>query len=330
MPQFAKWFVTMLSLGLTACSTSQQFSFTRLGQTFDQNTGQLSNPWEPPKLSDGLALNYASSVATIFRCKFNGTRIGNEVAATVQVTLAALAGAGAAFDFGASAVAALGLSSAGIPQLQRIFMVQSRIDAYQDAVRLIEEAEIEYLAYNQYPSGSVLTQNGVTLFQRVTASIHLVEKTLGGRIPTLAETEKATEPMTQAGAVQTAPGAMPANNIPANGAPPTAQARIPRAAQTVSRDEFEKLQKQFITWKSEKTTTVPFVVALKQIDSSSLSDDQKQATLSKIIAVANLTDRVQPTVDDLNNFYQSPDASSAEKAALAAAANAALRSLPKK
>jgi hypothetical protein len=52
------------------------------------------------------------------------------------------------------------------------------------------------------------TQNGVTLFQRVTASIHLVEKTLGGRIPTLAETEKATEPMTQAGAVQTAPGAM--------------------------------------------------------------------------------------------------------------------------
>jgi hypothetical protein len=72
------------------------------------------------------------------------------------------------------------------------------------------------------------------------------------------------------------------------------------------------------------------VVALRQIDSSSLSDDQKQATLSTNIADAHLTGKVQPTVDDLNNFYQSPDASSADKTALAAAANAALLSLPKK
>jgi len=47
-------------------------------------------------LSDGLALNYASSVATALRAQFNGTRITNEVATTLQVTLAALAGAGAA------------------------------------------------------------------------------------------------------------------------------------------------------------------------------------------------------------------------------------------
>lgn len=318
----------MLALALPACSTAEKYSFTRLGQTVDQNTGQLLNPWEPPRLTDGLALNYASSVAAILRAKFNGTRVANEVAGTLQVTLAALAGAGAAFDFGASAVTALALSSAGIPQFERIFMVQGRIDAYQDAVRLIEEAEIEYLAYNQYPSSSVLTQNGVTLFQRVAASVHLVEKTLGGRIPTLADTEKATEPMTQAGAVQTAPGLKPANNIPANGAPPAAEARIPRAKQTVSREEFEKLQKELNDWKSNEPATVPFVAALRQIDSSSLSDDQKQATLSKIIAAANLTGKVQPTVDDLNNFYQSPDASSADKTALAAAANAAIRSLP--
>jgi hypothetical protein len=212
----------MLSFAVTACTTAEKYSFTRLGQTYDQNTGQLVNPAEPPKLSDGLALNFASSVATAFRAKFNGTRVANEVATTVQVTLAALAGAGAAFDFGSSAVAALGLSSAGIPQLQRIFMVQGRIDAYQDAVRLIEEAEIEYLALNQYPSSTILTQNGVTLFQRVTASIHLVEKTLGGRIPSLQDTEKATEPMTQAGAKATLPGSPAFNNLPANPRPAAA------------------------------------------------------------------------------------------------------------
>jgi len=327
MPQFAKWIVPMLSLALTACTTTDKYSFARLGQTFDQNTGQLINPSEPPKLSDGLALNYASSVASILRAKFNGARITNEVANTVQVTLAALAGAGAAFDFGASAVTALGLSSAGIPQLQRIFMAQGRIDAYQDAVRLIEEAEIEYLAFNQYPSGTVLTQNGVTLFQRVTATIHLVEKTLGGRIPSLADTEKATEPMTQAGAVQTAPGLMPANNIPANGPPAAVRLRSPRAPETVSTEEFKKLQLQLQNVKQHRIQIITFVDGLEKLDSS-LSAEQKRATFSKIIADANLTGKVEPDANSLNNFYQDPNTSAADREALSAAVKAALNNLP--
>jgi hypothetical protein len=323
MFHFNKWLVIMLSLTLAACTTEDQFSFTRLGQTVDPNNGRLINPSDAPRLSDGLALNYASSVASVLRARFNGARITNEVASTLQVTLAALAGAGAAFDFGASAVAALGLSSAGIPQLQRIFMAQGRIDAYQDAVKLIEETEIEYLAFNQYPSSTVLTQNGVTIFQRVTASIHLVEKTLGGRIPTLADTEKATEPMTQAGAVQTAPGLMPANNIPANGQPPVARPHSPRAPETVSGEDFRRIQSQLQKLKTQKIQIITFVVGLEQLDSS-LSAEQKRATFSKIIADANLTGKVEPDADSLNNFYQDPSTTAADREALSAALKAVL------
>lgn len=330
MPKFDKWIVIMLSLTLAACTTTEKFSFTRLGQTIDPNTGQLINPSEAPRLSDGLALNYASSVATALRAKFNGTRIANEVAGTLQVTLAAIAGAGAAFDFGSSAVAALGLSSAGIPQVQRIFMVQGRIEAYQDAVRLIEEAEIEYLAFNQSPSSTYLTQNGVTLFQRVSASVHLVEKTLGGRIPSLADTEKATEPMTQAGAVRTAPGLLPVNNIPANGTtPPVIQARAPRAAETVSRTKFETLKTRMEEVKKNKIQIVTFVGGLEKIVNSSLSQADQREVFSRIIAAANLTGKVEPDGDSLNNFYQGENASVAEKAALYAGLKAALGNLPK-
>jgi hypothetical protein len=328
MSQIAKWILITLALALPACTTAEKYSFTRLGQTVDPNTGQLLNPWEPPRLTDGLALNYASSVAAILRAKFNGTRVANEVAGTLQVTLAALAGAGAAFDFGASAVTALGLSSAGIPQFERIFMVQSRIDAYQDAVRLIEEAEIEYLAYNQYPSSSLLTQNGVTLFQRVTASVHLVEKTLGGRIPTLADTEKATEPMTRAGALQTAPGMQPANNIPANGNPPAAQVRIPRQPETISKNELDKLKAELADVKAHKIQILTFVDCLEQIDAA-LPEDQKSNTFAKIIAAAELTGKVDPDANSLNNFYQSPSTSAADREALSAAVKNAVKNLPK-
>jgi hypothetical protein len=217
MKQLPKWAALALGIALTACTTTDKYSFIRVEQTTDPNTGRLLLSPEAPVLSDGLALNYASSVASVLRSKFNGTRITNEVASTIQVTLAALAGAGAAFDFGASIVAGLALGSAGIPELQKIFDAKGRTEVFQDAVRLIEEAEIEYLSFNQNPSNTLLTQNGVTLFQRVTASIHLVEKTLAGRIPSLADTQKAVEPMSREGAVRTQVGAPAFNNIPANG-----------------------------------------------------------------------------------------------------------------
>jgi hypothetical protein len=304
----------MLSFAVTACTTAEKYSFTRLGQTYDQNTGQLVNPAEPPTLSDGLALNFASSVASVLRSKFNGTRIANEVANTVQVTLAALAGAGAAFDFGASAVTALGLSSAGIPQFQRIFMVQGRIDAYQDAVRLIEEAEIEYLAFNQYPSSTVLTQNGVTLFQRVTASIHLVEKTLGGRIPSLADTEKATEPMTQAGSIATLPGSPVFNNIPANPRLAAAVIHPLRNPETISSSEFGKLKQRLNNLENERPQFVEFLKYLRAINRDlSLSSEEKKGLFAAALSEAGITG-ISPSPNEMIDFFRT--ASDGDKGAL--------------
>ena len=144
----------------------------------------------------------------------------------MQVALAALAGAGAAFDYGASTVTALSLGSAGIPQLQQIFDAKGRAQTYQDAVRLIEEAEIEYLAHNPRPSDRELTPNGVTLFQRVSASIHVVEKTLAGNLPTVQDMRQATEPMTPIGALPFQAGDVPPNNISASAGIPLGKSEL--------------------------------------------------------------------------------------------------------
>jgi hypothetical protein len=210
-----KLHMVFLCFALTACTTIDKYSFIRYGQIPNQTNHQFEATAIPP-LSDVLALNYASSVASILRCKFYGARIAREISSTAQVALAAFAGAGAAFNYSASTVTALGLGSAGIPELQKIFDAKGRAQAYQDAVRLIEEAEIEYLSLNQKPSSVVLTQNGVTLFQRVTSSIHVVEKTLAGNLPSVDDMQKATERMSPEGAKKTLPGTPALNNIPAN------------------------------------------------------------------------------------------------------------------
>jgi hypothetical protein len=167
-------------------------------------------------LNDVLALNYSSSVVALLRAKYTGARITREISSTAQLGLAAAAAYGAAFDYSKSTLAVLGLASAGIPELQRIFGAKERAQIYQDAIRLIEEAQVEYLALNQQPSPHYLTQNGVTLLQRVTSSIHVVEKTLAGNLPTVEDMQKATEQMSRSGAKKTAPGDPVFNNRPAN------------------------------------------------------------------------------------------------------------------
>jgi hypothetical protein len=208
-----------LCFALTACTTTDKYSFIRYGQSVDPSTGQY-DARRDPVLTDVLALNYASSVAAILRAKYTGARITRELSSTAQIGLAAAAGYGAAFHYSASTLAILGLGSAGIPELQRLFGAKERAQTYQDAIRLIEEAEVEYLALNQRPSTTVLTQNGVTLFQRVTASIHVVEKALAGNLPSVADMQKATERMSETGATRTPAGATPSNLVPANGSAP--------------------------------------------------------------------------------------------------------------
>jgi hypothetical protein len=224
MSRPTNWVMFTLCFVVTGCATTDKYSFVRMGQT--PTAGQVSDFTQVPNLSDALALNYASSVATILRCKFNGARIAREVSSTAQVALAALGGAGAAFNYGASTVTGLALGSAGIPQLQQIFDAKGRAQAYQDAVRLIEEAEIEYLAHNPRPSDMGLTPNGVTLFQRVTASIHVVEKTLAGNLPTVQDMRQATEQMTPIGALPYQAGDVPPNNISASAGIPLGKSEL--------------------------------------------------------------------------------------------------------
>ncbi|MEY2537966.1 MAG: hypothetical protein QOG67_1706 [Verrucomicrobiota bacterium] len=212
----------VLCFALVGCATDK-YSFIRYGQSVDPSTGQY-DAMRVPVLTDVLALNYANSVVAILRAKYTGARITREISSTAQLGLAAASAYGAAFKYSASTLAVLGLGSAGIPELQRLFGAKERAQTYQDAIRLIEEAEVEYLSLNQKPSATELTQNGVTLFQRVTASIHVVEKALAGNLPSVDDMHKATERMTQNGAVATDAGAPAFNNRPANADNITAEA----------------------------------------------------------------------------------------------------------
>lgn len=188
----------LLALALGACATGDRYSF--MEYTEDPVRMGGPNALAPLVATDQLALKYSKTVAAILRSKATGTRIARNLSSSAQVALAGLAGANEAFNLSDSAIAVLGLGSAGIPQFQEIFDAKGRAECYTDAVRLIEEAQQEYWLHNQAPSNTHLTQNGVILVQRVQSSIHVVEKTLAGRLPTLLDMQQATARMSDQGA----------------------------------------------------------------------------------------------------------------------------------
>jgi len=288
-----------LSFALAACTTSDKYSFLHYGRTPAANATDL----ETPVLSDQLALLYASNVATILRSRFTGARITREISSSLQVILAGLAGAGAALSFGETTLAVLGLGSAGIPEFQGIFNAKGRAECYQDAVRLIEEAQIEYLAHNQQPSPSVLTQNAVTLFQRVTASLHVVEKTLTGHLPSVDDMQKATERMSKRGATPTAPG-VALNNLTANPRVQAAADREVREVETVSRAKYEELQEQIKAEQTRRGGNLNFVEAMRQLDRDPALQHKKTAVYAAILAEANLTGTVEPDANSMLKFFQ--------------------------
>jgi hypothetical protein len=307
---FSSSILAFLFFGFSGCATTDNYSFIRTAQTTDAS-GRVIDPTQVPDLSDALALNYASSVATILRCKFNGARIAREVSSTAQVALAALGGAAAAFNYSAKTVTALSLGSAGIPELQRIFDAKGRAQVYQDAVRLIEQAEIEYLALNQKPSNKVLTQNGVTLFQRVTSSIHVVEKTLAGTLPSVEDMQKATERMSTKGATPTKAGTPALNNIAANQRVEAAVSEPVREPQTISTAEFEALKAKMAILEAEKE----FVANIKKVERApNLTAEQKKQVYLDVLTNAGLEKNVEPDPNAINQFFSetaSPDQRSA-------------------
>src|SRR5688500_18503881 len=90
-----------LSLALAACTSTERYSFIGYGKRPSATGPNL----EAVVLNDQLALLYASNVATVLRCRFTGARITREISSSLQVILAGLAGAGAAFNFGKTTLA---------------------------------------------------------------------------------------------------------------------------------------------------------------------------------------------------------------------------------
>ena len=207
---------------MVGCSSADKFSFVE----YSRNPSQYDAPGAAPRwgATDQQALQFSSNVARLLRAKATGARMTRDVSNSLQVSMAALAGANSAFGFSDRSLAVLGLGSALIPDVQGIFNAQGRGDAYLDAVRLIETAQGAYMAHNQQPSATELTQNGATLIQRTQASVHVVEKVLSGRVPTIVDLEQATEAMSDVGAFETNPG--PAfNHIEPTGLGPTVEAQ---------------------------------------------------------------------------------------------------------
>jgi hypothetical protein len=144
------------------------------------------------QISDMDVMNYTDHVKSILRAKFTHARFARYTSATAQVLFGTAAGASAIFDGGTSTVATLALLSASMPELGNIFNAKARAETYQDAVRMIEDAEVDFLTEAGTPSSAVLTDSGIDLYRRVTTSIHVVEKAVVGQIPTLKEMQDAT------------------------------------------------------------------------------------------------------------------------------------------
>jgi hypothetical protein len=208
----------LVCIAFAACTT-QQYSYIQRAHQGTPKPGEIDYH-ATPALDDVVAINFANSVTMAMRSRLTGARISREVSNTLQIGLAAFGGAGAALGTSATTLTVLGLGSAGVPELQRIFNARDRAEAYRDAARLIDEAVLEYYSFNPSPREEQLTPNGVTLLHRTMAAIHMVEQSLTGQLPTLQDMAQATERMSAAGSVPHQQGDLPPNFINASGDAP--------------------------------------------------------------------------------------------------------------
>jgi hypothetical protein len=201
----------VLDFTLVACTSTDRTTFLNYGTP--SATAPLSRDelMVAPRVSDGLAINYANSVEIIMRCNSTHSRIAREVSATAQVGLAAFAGIGAAFDYSKTTLTALGLASAAIPQLQGIFNAKGRAEIYNQAADMIRDGVLEYYSHDTNPSSSAFTPNGLTLVKKVAAAISLVDTALVSQLPSQKQMQQAVEPMSSEGTTVQDPSAPPVN-----------------------------------------------------------------------------------------------------------------------
>lgn len=213
-----------LYLALAGCANTDKLTFFNYGVQPNPGAAAPEDPMTAPSVSDGLAVNYANSMQIVMRSNATGSRITREVAATAQVALAAFGGIGAAFNYSTTTLAALGLGSAGIPELQKIFNAKGRAEIYTQAADMIQDAVFDYYSHNPAPSSTDFTPNGLTLVKNVSAAVSLVENTLTGQLPSQRQMLQAVEGMSPEGTQRQNPRLAPVNSqtVRVKASPPAA------------------------------------------------------------------------------------------------------------
>lgn len=209
MPSLTRALIPLLCLVLGGCVNTDRTTFLNYGDS----TGNRQALMTAPSISDGLAVNYANSMQIVMRCNSTNSRITREVSATAQIGLAAFGGAGAALNYSRTAITVLGLGSAGIPQLQKLFDAKNRADVYNQAADMIQDGVFEYYENNPSPSPTLFTPNGLTLVKRVSSAISLVDGALVGHIPTVRQMQHAVESMSPRGTRKQVVGEPPVNAL---------------------------------------------------------------------------------------------------------------------
>lgn len=324
--KFTLFLASVLILGLSACS-SDPGTFL----TYTQQKSKASGNFDPekiPKRTDALALNYANRVEAMFRANATGARLTREGSDTTLAGLAAITGAAKSLAIGASGLSSMGMASGGIVALRTIFDTKGRATAYGEAAERIHAAIKDYGAYNlNTVSDEYLTPNGWTLANVAQANIDIVNKILNGHLPTPQALEQASEPMSPDGAKPQRTGATPRNNISGSGLTITAMlSRAPRAPETISKSEMERLVNERVIREAAKLKTIDFVADLRALARSSATDEEKKAAYREIVKKTNPVANVQPAPNDLNAYYQNK-ATSDETAALRKALQTQLEKL---
>lgn len=209
----AKWMMLALALAFAGCVGTDRTTFLNYGIPTSSTQPSREELMEAPRVSDGLAVNYANSIQVIMRCNSSRSRIVREVSATAQVGLAAFSGIGAAFNYSTTTLTALGLSSAAIPELQKIFNAKGRAEIYNQAADMIRDGMLDYYSHDTNPSSRVLTPNGLTLVKKVASAISLVDTTLVGQLPSQKQMLQAVEEMSPSGTKVQNPKALPVNAV---------------------------------------------------------------------------------------------------------------------
>ena len=115
------------------------------------------------------------------------------------------------------------------------------------------------------------------------------------------------------GTVQTTPQPTPRRSHP------------PRPPETISNKRFAQSKSELEERTRDRTQIASFVDGLRKIvNNPAITNEKKQAIFSEIISNANLTGKVEPDADALNNYYQDPNTTATQRRNLDASLASAL------